>query len=242
MPLFSPSSINSHAFLSRMWLERDSLSEFERKGFAQFFYLTLCGHTESVIAEVIRNRLLSMRIAIRPDTIPPLNFKTGDHVETIPSAPLVESLLQLIQSVTREAQVAPLTKLIEMISKVFPGNLKDAIGASTYDDLQALASLRNLFAHSRDIILEFEFQTNSISDWGALEKPIKAMKTAKLVPDRAFNGHNWNELVDIIYSDEALRYFHSAAQEVELALYKLSAYGPPNFNTRRLPSLPNIDA
>ena len=242
MPLFSPSSYNSHAFLSRMWLDRNSLSAVERKGFVQFFYLTLCGHTESVIAEVIRTRISDARVAIRPDTVPPLKFKSGERLELVSSAPLVESVLQIALALSREAQSAPLSKLIELVSKVFPGKLRDAIGAATYDDLNALAALRNLFAHCRDIIVEFEIITGGITDWGALEVPIKVLKSAKIVPDQIFGGHNWNELVDVIYSDAAMRYFHSAAQKVECELYRLSNYGPPAFNPRRLPPLPNIDA
>jgi hypothetical protein len=225
-----------------MWLERDSLSEVERKGFVQFFYLTLCGHTESVIAEMIRTRLTDVRIAIRPESVAPLKYNTNSHVEVVSSAPLVESVLQLAQATIREAQNAPLSKLIELIAKVFPGKLKDTIGATSHDDLTALAALRNLFAHSRDIILEFEFGSGAITDWGALEIPIKVLRSAKLVPDGKFGGHNWPDLVDVVYSEEAMRYFHAATQKIEIKLYELSAFGPAAFNTKRLPPLPNIDA
>ncbi|WP_156924402.1 hypothetical protein [Derxia gummosa] len=241
MPLYSPSSRNSHAFLSRIWQDREHLSETEYKGFVQFFYLMLCGHTECVIAEIIRIRLEHVKVAIRHSSVAPVQFKTGDHVETVSSAPLVDSVLQLTEAIRREAQTAPLRKLIELIPKVFPCKLKDVIGDSSVADLEALAALRNLFAHSRDFVVEFELSSSAISDLGPLEKPIKVLKSANLVSNEPFGGRNWNELVDAIHSDEALRYFYKAAQRIELEIYKLGTYGPSNFNIRRLPPLPDID-
>lgn len=45
------------AFLAKAWEMREDLLDYERRRFAQFFYLTVCGHLESVIISHIKMRL-----------------------------------------------------------------------------------------------------------------------------------------------------------------------------------------
>src|SRR5574341_571955 len=160
-------TVFSKAYLARVWESRHQLQDYERRGFAQFFYLTVCGHVESVLALVIKRRLNSIRFMLSWEKLGPVEFKDGDQLHLCALKPVVESLVQVVEALKVDADSAPLRKLIELFGRVFPQALKDVVGADLYDDLIALADLRNLFAHGRDLVMEFE---DPFGGQGSLER------------------------------------------------------------------------
>lgn len=46
---FISTSLFSKSFLAKAWEARNELLDYEKRGFAQFVYLTICGHIESVL-------------------------------------------------------------------------------------------------------------------------------------------------------------------------------------------------
>lgn len=62
------------AYLAKAWAVRAELTDYERRGFAQFFYLTVCGHLEAVLVAHIKARLFSMS-AFKWHNAPNMKFK-----------------------------------------------------------------------------------------------------------------------------------------------------------------------
>lgn len=226
----------SKAFLSKAWEARSELLDYEKRGFAQFFYLTICGHAESLLASIITTRLLFIRTdtAINWGTLPSMQYQNNDVAHECPVEPVIASIKQIANSLKNETDSAPLSKLFALHDRTFPQKLKDIVGAELWADLDALASLRNLFAHGRDLIMDFDVDENfgfkGILDGNALMKPAQRLLKAGIIKNLDINGQNHHEFHGIFYGDAAMVYFYHAVQSIEERLRASTVFLPEKNN------------
>ena len=208
----------SKAYIAVAWGTRNELQESERRGFSQFFYLAICGHIESILSSIIKARVFSIRHMFRWEALPPQEYHEEDTIYHCDQKPIVESLWKIILLVAHDTENAPLSKLIELYNKTFQENLREIIGKELYEDLDALASLRNLFGHGRDIFVEFDDpfgEGKANLDKNPLQKPAKRLHHAGIIKNFDITMQNYIEFHASFYSDDALLYFYKAIQKVE---------------------------
>ncbi|MBD2086540.1 hypothetical protein H6F52_16405 [Coleofasciculus sp. FACHB-542] len=221
-------SIFSKAYLAVAWKSRNELTDYERRGFAQFFYLTICGHIESLLSSIIKVRINSIRYMVRWEAVPPMQFNDGGQIHHCELKPVIDSVLQIVSLVAKDTENAPLNKLFELYSKVFSQSLKEITGKDLYEDLDALASLRNLFAHGRDLFIEFDgpFPDKATLDNNPLQKPAQRLFKAGIIKDFNITGRNYDKFQALFYSDEVLLYFYRSVQKIEDVLIKSIGFMP----------------
>lgn len=238
-----PTSNYSKSFLAKAWEARNELSDSERRGFAQFLYVTLCGHIESKLAAQIKHRLLLINLAIRWDSLPPMRWINHGVEEECSVAPLVQSIQQIFGRLEEEAETAPLQRLIEIFGRIFPEGLRDVLGADLFEDLDAVAKIRNVFAHGRDLVMEFEGTDEApmkgTLDRNALKKPAVRLYTAGIIKSFEIDGLNYCDFHAHFYSDEAMMYFYRAIESIETKLESFSPFPPEKalHGGGKLPSL-----
>jgi hypothetical protein len=220
----------SKAFLSKAWEARNDLLDYEKRGFAQFFYLTICGHAESLLAKIITTRLLFIHTLVHWEELPPMPYENDDVTQTCSLEPVITSIKQIAKSLERETESASLNKLIELHGRTFPQKLKEIVGAKLSADLDALASLRNLFAHGRDLIMDFDIDENfdfkGTLDGNILKHPAQRLHEAGIIKDFDINGQNHHEFHAIFYGDAAMLYFYNAVQSIEEGLRSSTTFLP----------------
>lgn len=236
----------SRAYLLVAWKSRDQLKEYERRGFAQFFYLTICGHVEGLLASVIKSRLDSIKM-LRWHPIPPMQIKDGDTVHSCSFDPVVESMERIISTLSDDTESAPLARLIDLHSRVFPQPLSDIVGSDLHQDLNALASLRNLFAHGRDLFMKFDMKFDdplagkATLDKNPLQLPAQRLQAAKIIKDFNITGQNYHDFQAVFFGDEALLYFYRAVQDIEKKLRAFCTFLPETMRVT-FPTLPDLNA
>jgi hypothetical protein len=235
----------SKAYLLAAWNSRDKLQNYERRGFAQFFYITLCGNIESILVYIISRRLESIIQIIRKGRIPALRFQHNDEILDYSVDPIIDSTQQLASRLNDEIETSALSNLIKIYNNVFSQNLADVIGSDLNKDLVALQDLRNLFAHGRDIFMKFDTSPEApldgkgTLDRNPLQHPAERLKSADIIKDLNITMQNYNEFKKIIYSDNALLYFYSRTQDIEKKIYDSCTFLPELILEK--PSLPNLN-
>jgi hypothetical protein len=211
----------SKAYLERAWDQRADLTDIERKGFAQFFYISLCGHIEAVICAVIKARLSSMEIF----QFNPVNDQTFtlDGVSQVCSfEPVSNSIWHLSNQISAEAETAALGKLLEVYNKVFPKKLSDTVGPELHKDINALVALRNIFGHGRSISIEIELKDgevhNATLDGSVLKMPAQRLHEAGVINLPSPSNYAHIHLIDLMYCDDALMHFYNAIVAIETKL------------------------
>lgn len=103
---------------------------------------------------------------------------------------------------------------------MFSQSLKEVVGKELHEDLTALASLRNLFAHGRDLFIEFDapFAEKATLDKNPLQKPAQRLHQVGIIKDFNITGQNYDEFQTLFFSDEALLHFYQAVQKIEESL------------------------
>lgn len=235
----------SKAFLTKAWESRNELLEYEKRGFAQFFYLTICGHAESLLASIISRRLHFINISIKWDDLPPMQYQNSDATHECSLEPVIASIKQIANSLKNETESASLSRLIELHGRTFPQKLKDIVGAELSADLDALASLRNLFAHGRNLIMDFDVDENldfkGTLDGNALMKPAQRLLKTGIIKNFDINGQNHHEFHAIFYGDEAMLYFYKAVLSIEEQLISSNTFLPEKY-MRFYSKLPDLKA
>lgn len=221
-------TVFSKAYLAIAWKSRDDLTDYEKRGFAQFFYLTICGHVESLLSSIIKRRVNSIKHMLHWDKLPPMQFKNEDKIHYCELEPLVESFLRILSIVADDTENAPLSKLIDLYSKVFSQSLKEVVERELYEDLTALASLRNLFAHGRDLFIEFDahFEGKATLDKNPLQKPAQRLHQVGIIRDFNITDQNYNDFQTLFFSNEALLHFYQAVQKIEESLMNSITFLP----------------
>lgn len=210
-------SVFNKAYLKRAWAERGALSDYERRGFAQFFYITISGHLESVIAEVIKARLRSISTLL-PWNQPGQTEYTKDGVRYLcPLESLVASLFALLRSSEEIAEQASFEQLRKSYSQIYARSLADAIGPELDQDINALFRLRNIFAHSRQLYVDLE---GFPGDTMTLESnpflfPAQRLQRAGIIESLAITRQNYHEFQEHFYSDQTLLFFYGRVIEAE---------------------------
>ncbi len=194
--VFQPTHRANGAFLRVMWSERARLQLIERSGFSQFFYLTLCGFIESALALVIKRRLHSIRSLSYKAS--PVRFDDNGLEHALTNQAIVDSLSIYMEASMSSLSSAPLGKLTELYSQLFPEKLVDVLGKDLFDDVQALVALRNLFAHGRDIYLELVGELGGdaqvVLDGNPLQKPLSRLVAAGLLETTKATASNHPEM------------------------------------------------
>lgn len=247
--LFCPTTGFNKSYLAIAWNARHDLTDSERRGFAQFFYLTVSGHVESVLSKIIGARLISIQ---HLNLQSPL-FHNAETTEEAQSSyfglPVYNSFLGIVSSLQSEVEIAPLGKLMTLHKRIFQKSLQNVIGKELYEDLNALGALRNTMAHGRELYLEFDEAKRKPNEFGGpitldgnpLKKAAERLKIAGIssicVSD--IDTLNWDEFFADFYCDDALLYFYNAVIQIEEGLRASSDY-PPEATFSYVPPLPNL--
>lgn len=225
-----PTGVYGRAFLVKMWEARDQLTAYERRGFAQFFYLTICGHLEAVLAGIIKGRLRSVELAIRWEQLPPMRYTSGATSGDYSVAPIVATLRRLSAAVQSEVDSAPLSRLTDLHVRVFGRSIASVLGPEMSADINALATLRNLFAHGRDLFMEFEGESHTeyqgTLDGNALKFSAQRLHQAGVIDGFNITGLNYDDFFGKFFSDAALLHFHRVVREAEVVLRRSTEFVP----------------
>ena len=234
----------SKAYLAPAWEQRAGLEDYERRGFVQFVYLTICGHLEDTLAQTIKKRCHSIKHLLQWDRLPPKEYRNNGVDQKCDQQPVWKSLLGLIGELERETLTAPLGKLIQLYNRCFDNSLKTVVGNDLYADLDAIASLRNLFAHGRNLY----FDSDGINladpitlDSNPIQKPALRLHAMGIIGDLDFTHQNIEELRAAIYADDAILHFYNATRSIEQAVVDSIAF-PPEKDSMFVRSLPDIVA
>jgi hypothetical protein len=230
-----PTALYSSAFLAKAWEGRSQLNEFERRGFAQFFYATICGHLENVFAAHITARIRVALIVIKWDSFAPATLNDSGMIKQCSLQPVTDSIKSVLSHLLDELEVATLDKLTKLYATVFAKPLTDAIGLELHQDLKALAAIRNLFVHGRDFYLEFKdlgpvvpMKFELTLDSHPLQHAADQLYKASIIKRLDLDGTTHDELRAAFYSDEGLLYFHKAVREIEEQLKAHRDFQPEN--------------
>jgi hypothetical protein len=216
------------AFLSRVWNDRNSLTERERRGFAQFVYLTVLGHLEFTISQHIHARIFTLLTGIDWEKLGPFTHTFNQVEKTHDSKPLGRTMRKMLDVINEKTQSASMGKLVEFHNEVFHNPILKRIGSDLQLDLDALIALRNIFAHGRDVWVEVEGipPGKGILDGNPIQKPAQRLLAAGILPNLTFNTMTHGEFTLRFYSDEALLYFYKKAQCIEAALLETMDFEP----------------
>ncbi len=223
-------TLYSKRYLAVAWKHRAELQDYERRGFGQFVYLTLCAHVEGILADLVRKRIRSIRHMVRWESLPPMNFKLGEQKHLCDIKPLYESVFRIVDSIADQSHTAPLTKLVELHNVLFSPPLRDVIGKDLHEDLLALASLRNIFAHGRELFLEFDNSfgesATATLDTNPIQRPALRLHRAGIIKDLQITGLNHDEFHSAFHSDGALLYFYTVVRQIEQKLIQNVTFLP----------------
>lgn len=212
----TPTSMFGTAYLAVAWKDRSKLADGERKGFGQFFYVTICGYLEHFISELIRTRIRTLGgvpASLETQTMTH-NFNLKDEVYS--AKPLADSLSTLLDSIESELDNAPLQNLIKLHNRVFAATIRDRIGSDLSNDLNALADLRNIFAHGRAWRLNIDFQDGcGTPESTPIHSPAQRLHAAGILTELQFDGKTHIDFTNTFYSDDALLYFYNKVLEIE---------------------------
>ena len=231
------------SYLAAAWKARGELKDYERRGFGQFVYLTLCAHLESVLAMLLRRRFHSIKFMFKWESLPPIDYKVNEKTHSCDLKPVTDSLLGIIARLADETHNAPLNKLTESYNVVFASPLREVVGKDLHEDLLALTSLRNLFAHGRELFLEFDDPMigQASLDANPIQKPALRLHAAGIIGDLNITGENHDQFHATFYSDAAILYFYHAVEKIEDRLLASMTFMPET-NMFQVTKLPKLDS
>jgi hypothetical protein len=226
--------------LAVAWRTRHQLKDYERRGFAQFVYLTVSAHLEGVLADLLGKRCFWLPHMVHWEKLPPMRFEQDQQTHICDLKPLYESFLRVVAALEDESHTATLNKLIELYNVIFAPPLSKVIGKELYDDVLALASLRNLFAHGRDFFLEFEGPYDSpghaFLDYNPIQRPALRLHKAGIIKDLTITGKTHRDFQSAFFADDALLYFYRAVEQIEEKLVESIDFLPE----KGLPTIPRL--
>jgi hypothetical protein len=126
---------------------------------------------------------------------------------------------------------------------IFSPSLRDVVGNDLHEDLLALGTLRNLFAHGRDLFLEFEdvFTGHASLDNNPIQASALRLHRVGVIKDLKITDQNYDKFQSAFYSDDALLYFYRAAEQIEDKLSKSVTFLPEK-EMWSIPKLPALEA
>lgn len=213
-------------FLYKMWKNRHDLSEDERKGFAQYFYITMSGHVESLLVTIIKTRLTTIECEfekLRYNQIPIIKNINREE-KKFPMDPVLSSVISIASSLKNRVETVPLSDLLKIYDEVFSkGELKSVVGGNVKRGLLAISQLRNVFAHGRDILMYFDSDNpNNCDDFSAkldkcsLGEPIKYLQKEKIFDETI----KWNATLSVFFEDKVILHFYEIIRNAQSSLIK----------------------
>ncbi len=237
-----PTTIDNSAFISKAWMERKTLQDAELRGFVHFFYLAICGHIESLLAFKITKRLESIeRLHLGKAPIQEIHFNGKTHHCSL--EPIINSAKGIAAGLIKDAETAPISKLINLHDRIFTETLVEIIGIELKSDLDALTSLRNLFAHARDIVMDFDDMGPPLLgnlEGNPLLKPAERLYKAKVIKHLKITGMNYGKFQEHFYKDEAMLYFFQAVKSIHEKLASSYSFLPEKYTFPLRMELPEI--
>ncbi len=229
-------------FLSASWQTRASLTEYARRGLAEFAYITFCAHIEATLAEMVFNRCRSIRRLIRWEELPKQKWNDNGQLKFLDVAPVTQSLLDLVYSIEEDAHQSPLGKLKEQYRMIFNKSVRDSIGIELDNDLLAVAAMRNIFAHGRYYYVELpdhSMNPEAIVSFDAnpIQKAAIQLQKAGIVKTMQVDGSNHDSVNEELHSDAAVLYFNDAAIRIEEKLLAANDYELELGTMRTTPTL-----
>jgi len=214
-----PSTAAGRAFLQFTWNRRTEMGEEEAQGFSQFFYISIMGHVEALIAEVIYLRLVGVgEFLFDTRQVTGVHSSNGD-MTTVNYDPVRRSISRIIAELSRDtSDKFPFESLVSTYAKIFGRKVKAVVGEQVLQDIGALAKLRNVFTHGREIRFSFRQGDVPATDWddSQLAMPAARLRLAGILPEAhkdPFTGHA--ALQSLLFSQPAMLHFYEAAQKFE---------------------------
>jgi len=216
------------------------MSDYERRGFLNFVYLTLASHTEGLIAAYLKALvMLAEPLAMKRNNVfPTRTAKIEGNSRELTMEPEFRMVERLLRSVLEQLESSPYAQLNKLHSIVAGKTLSEFIGLEAHHELDGLFALRNLLAHGRDhyivedIPLVIDETTNIAThdytkavanfDGHALEKTVSRLRKIGVFPAKQRARIQPSLLIELFYKDAAVLHFYSVVAGVD-ALYRRKA-------------------
>jgi hypothetical protein len=206
------------AYLEATWARRPELNKYESWGFGQFFYLTLMGHVEGRLAEVIDRRLKSILEVLETAQKRAPEWNLHFSGQSFSCEPAIISARSLVDSVNRDiAENLTFEKLCNSFRTLFGRKVSALVGNETWSGIDSLRKLRNVFAHGRNLSFTYEQDEESAVSWESsqLKSPAEQLVKAGVIKDIKFTSENSAELLAAFFSEPAMLYFYRLVREFE---------------------------
>lgn len=213
--IYIPTTSFTKAYLEYAWKNRGSLGRYERNGFSQFFYLTISGHIEALMCDVVDRRLMSMRMSVFRDE--ELQEKITDEAERRYAKETYESMRAVLNNFEKRIERTSYNHLRELIPDVFGKKLNTLMGDAARD-LNAIFDLRNIFAHGRYLSANHDADDDTYNfseEKNPLKEAASVLLDAGILKKEKFSLSSHEELIMVFYSDEAMLYFLEKAKFIE---------------------------
>jgi hypothetical protein len=151
----------------------------------------------------------------------------------------------MANSLISQTRNAPIQKLQEIYNSIYPIAFKGVIGPELHKDIEALAKVRNHFAHGRQLIVEFTSKSPYLpTDYDKLEADVtrstlhpayeRLRASGMPIPDvvTLANRHEW---MDVIYSDSAIKYFLNSCAKAETKLLSANSFNGETSTVNTVP-------
>lgn len=206
----------SIAFISKAWLERGMMTDYERKGFYQFLYIVACGHAEYVISQCLKNRLWLPIMEMRgTKNIPDREANLEGKPHKYSYEPFHRSVLRLLERQSDDLDKAPLNALESAHATILGSSIKNIIGDNLHQHLLGLASIRNVVAHGRELYIDLiDIDKADLTfEQHPLEHAIKSLKSFGIFPDFPEDAQP-DEVKSVIFLDDSVRHFWNCSSEI----------------------------
>lgn len=219
----TPSLFAAKSFLAHSWKTHEELEEIQYRGLAQFAYTTMCADIEEVLSRIIELRcktILSSSMNYHLLEFPYMENGKKTHCDT---RIIVESIMRLARSLKKDASKYPFNKLVETYKNLFGKSVADTLSDGLFNDVEAIADLRNLFAHGRPIV--YRGETESFAEELNLsrhpfEKVSKRLRAVNILDSKTLAMNETKELEKAIFSPTTIEYFSSSCSEAMSELFE----------------------
>lgn len=215
----SPTGMHAKAYLANAWKDRNSLSKSEMRGLSQLLYIVAFSHLENTLSRIVRARITTIKHYIVTEKAGLLKHIKDGKTHEYSLQPALDSFTQLISIIEKECENAPLNTVTNYFSKLFPIGISKYIGSNLNHDLEAIKDLRNLFAHGKDIVIYFDDPIDNIAhahpEDTQIYKPLSRLKAAGLINEISITGTSHIDYHDLLYSENAMKYFYESVQKIE---------------------------
>jgi hypothetical protein len=146
--------VYSNRFISKLWAERGTFPEYERRGFFQFLYITACSNLEVTIADylkaVVSMPVLEMKL-MEQNGYPTRGVTTNGEIFEVSMQHEWMAIRRIVERTLDEIDSAPIQRLQTHHVTILGKSIQSLIGKNLYSHLEGLVSVRNLLAHGREL-------------------------------------------------------------------------------------------